>query len=72
MRFFSNRVILQEGSEKLKKKINLYYQTDKLEDYARLKLKTIRQRDRQSTADPKVEIGDLYTDAGWGEIYLLL
>ena len=54
--------------KKLKKRIDLYFQTDKLEDYARLKLKTIKQADGQSAADLKVEITDLYTDAGWSDV----
>lgn len=53
--------------KKLKGKLNIYYQTKTLEEYAKTRLSTIQQKDSQSASDLLVEIKELISDAGWNE-----
>ena len=51
--------------KKFIKKLNLYFRTDTLEEYARAKLTNLSQKENQSAADFLVVIKQLIQDAGW-------
>ena len=51
--------------KKFIKKLNLYFCTDTLEEYARAKLTNLSQKENQSAADFLVVIKQLIQDAGW-------
>ena len=51
--------------KKFIEKLNLYFQTDTLEEYARSKLENITQKENQSVADFLVVIKQLIQLQGW-------
>ena len=52
--------------KKFKKKLSIYYQTEKLESAARKKLTNIRQKPNQLPVDLKVEIIETWKEASYG------
>ena len=53
--------------KKFSKKLNIYYQTEKLEEAARKQLSSIRQKEGQDPRDLKVEILQYWEEAGYGD-----
>ena len=53
--------------KKFKKKLSIYYQTEKLESAARRKLSNIRQKPNQLPVDLKVEILQTWKEANYGD-----
>ena len=53
--------------KKFSKKLNIYYQTEKLEEAARKQLSNIRQKEGQDPRDLKVEILQYWEEAGYGD-----
>ena len=51
--------------KKLKKKVELFYQIPKLEESARQKFKTVRQKEGQIPLQLHVEILELWDEAGY-------
>ena len=53
--------------KKLQKKVEIYLQCTKLEEPARQKLSTLRQRDTQLAADLLIEIRELHDESGYSD-----